>query len=283
MDVNSLCACGSLAIRFCTCQTPSKLYLCSLCINKHVTTPGAHSLFDLKVKDLLDPYLHNLRSSSTAQFLTRVEEVKGLIYQEISTVEEVMQEMYTKHCEELLRKYQKAAQELYGVYEKMINSLCGVEAELATLETDLRVKLSAESKQFCQWCWHAGYSPQSVLNQREEVAKFIKGKQRTTAADIFAAWSCSQQDCVICVGKEMELSLRLSPPQIEEVKLSFCEKCESSMSVTDTKCAWCGWTKASAEAGKTPDQLIWTCSHCGYEYNFMNVDKCILCSCKQKP
>ena len=272
MDANALCACGSSAVRFCTCQTPSKLYLCSLCLNKHVTTPGAHSFFDIKVKDLLDPYLHNLRSNSTAQFLTRVEAVKALLYQEIATVDEVMKELYTKNCEELLQKYQQAAVELYGVYQNMLNSLVGVEAELATLETDLRVKLSVESKQFCQWCWHVDHSPPSVLNQREEVAKFIKGKQRTAAADIFAAWSCSQPDCVLCLGKEIELSLNLSPPQVEVIELKSCEKCESAMYVTDTTCAWCGWTKAaqSAEARKTPDQLVWTCPKCSYEYNFMN-------------
>jgi hypothetical protein len=283
MDANALCACGSSAIRFCTCQTPSKLYLCSLCLNKHVTSPGAHSFFDLKVKDLLDPYLHNLRSNSTVQFLTRMDEVKALLYQELGTVDEVIKELYNKHCEELLQKYRQASVELYGVYQKMLNSLSGVEAEIATLETDLRVKLSVESKQFCQWCWHVGHTPSSVLNQRTEVANFIKGKQRTTAEDIFAAWSCSQADCVICVGKEIELSLNLSPPQAEVIKLTSCEKCESAMQVTDTTCAWCGWTKAaqsSAEASKTPDQLIWACPHCGYEYNFMNSKECTRCSYK---
>ena len=276
MDANAICSCGSLAIRFCTCKTPYKLYLCSFCINKHVTTPGAHSFFDIKVKDLLDPYLYNVRSTSAARFRARIDQVSESLYQELTTVDEVMDDLYKKHCSELLLKYQKAARGLNDVYQNVINSLDGIRAGIERLETDLEVQLSLEAKQFCQWCWHVDSPVTTLVNQSEEITKSVQGQKTTTAGVIFSGWGCSQPQCPICTEKENELSLSSSPSQPQVMQLVSCEKCETSMLVSSPKCAWCGWTRA-AQTSNPANPSIWSCPHCGYEYNLLTEKQCICC------
>lgn len=285
MDANALCACGSPALRFCTCQPPTKIYLCSDCLTKHVTTPGAHAFFDIKVKDLLDPYLLNVRCISAGQFRARIDQVSELLFRELGTVDEVMDDLYKKHCEELLLKYQKAARGLNDVYQNLINSLDGIRAEIDKLETDLQVNLSAQAKQFCQWCWHVDTSVPTVINQREEISNSVQGQKTVTAGAIFSVWGCRQPQCPLCTNKENELSLSL-PSRPEVRQLISCEKCETSMLLNDPKCSWCGWTKAVQGSATQPPNIsnpsIWLCPRCEYEYNFLTEKQCTRCQYKRE-
>jgi len=279
MASNTFCPCGNLALRFCTCQKPSKAYLCDFCLGSHVSKPGAHSLFDVKVNDLLNAELQNARSQCTRQILACIDQISTVIIQEMTSSNEVINDMYQQHCNQILQKYQKAASDIGAVQQELLNTLEKVRENARQLETDLKVQLLPETKSVVHMCWNGEYQGTTMVNLRRETAKIVGDQIGITAAEVVASWGC-QRACGNCTSKAAELDLTitdykdeqplsLKPANLAPAENWPCKHCGSACNPSIT-CQSCG-----AKNAKRSD-LVWTCV-CGHDLNLKKLEACMKC------
>lgn len=294
MSTNNFCPCGNLAVRFCTCQKPSKAYLCDNCLSSHVSKPGTHSLFDSKVNDLLNPDLQNARSLCTRQIVACVDQISAVIVQEMNSANAVINEMYQQHCYEVLQKYEKAARDIATVQQELLGILEKVRENAKQLEIDLKVELLPETANLAHVCWTGEYQVAAVLDLRRETAEIVGNQTGTTAAAVIASWGC-QGTCGKCTSKAVELDFTLNGCKKQQLlsfnpvnfipaeKIWICTRCNLINCQTSEECENCAFKREAIESpqlARKASDIVWTCANpaCKYEYNLKKQGACIKCS-----
>ena len=256
MATNAFCACGSLAIRFCICQKPRKLYLCNNCTNTHINKLGAHSFFDAKVNDLLDSELYNIRTQNTCQLRARIDQLCHLVQKEQSGLGDAINAMYQKQCQELFQAYQKAWNEVNAVYQEILTMIEEGKRDAEKLETSLKVEIAPTTWNVMQLCWHEESRVDMVLNVTEETSKSLKFQEITKAETVIDSWGCKQIECSMCKVKAKELSIE---------PLIICQVCQYKYSIFHQSCTKCEEKLRISESqavAVVPNSFEWTCP-CG--------------------
>lgn len=261
MEDNAACLCGQFATHFCICQKPTKLLLCETCVLTHLQKPGAHSFFDIRVRDLIDPDLYNLRSQAASQYRACIDHFHHLISQERISMNDTLNNIFEQSYKELQNKFQGIWTQLNTVYAELDEVLEKVKTDVRKLETELRAELMPETWKIMEVCWMGEYwRVGRVMDVREEVEKGMRN-QGCTSQSVLESWGCSMTDCPTCTSKQTELGLFWP-----------CQSCGQSTLNRNQYCYQCSFYPSYSPASPQ----YWTCPKCHYSNRYG--EQCVQCT-----